>query len=656
MRKIFSFSALWILCCFYGFSDNFDYSTSEQCLSNNYVEAWGRLKLEGNQLSSESGDPVQLRGWSSHGFQWTGRYYDSKEDFEAMKAYGANIFRVALYIQETGWQNKEWVQNCIDWTAELGMYCLFDWHVLTPGNPLQYLKKQDEKDAVGGKLIDGKGEPVDAEAFFEWITSYVAEKDYKHVLYEICNEPNGYVDANTQWDNVKKYAAVILPVIAANDPGAVVIVGTATWSQRLDLVSAYPLEDDFGLQLMYAFHFYAGTHLGLIPSLKAATAKLPVFISEWGTTTADGHGSVYLNNASQFIAVTNGDNDGEVLLSWCNWSWSNDPGSGSCSNSDNYTEENFTKSGKYIVSVLRNGGILPEIEEEASTPYEGIPQIIGEDEISYIWVERYDEGGEDVAYVDNNPSWETKVNGTCNAGNFRPSECVDVSKMTNSELKNIDESEWHKFYNIGYIDNGEWVKYTVDVRKTGFYDVFPFCNAFKSTASNNGISFSIKDKNILRRKSDMDETIATVRYEPHTERWDNNSGYNSYDWTYLHKNKEVYGLYFEEEGIQTIKVTFTSGSGLGPLKLIYNDFSNIKDVNVPILNIYPNPSKNGKFNIIYNALQEAVLTIQTLSGQTVFNATITSGVNEINTNLSSGIYLVMLKTENELKTEKLIVP
>jgi hypothetical protein len=214
-----------------------------------YAGPWGRLKLIGNQLSSEDGQPVQLRGWSSHGFQWTGAYYNDYNDFTAMKENGANIFRIALYIQENGWQNKEWVQNCIDWTAQLNMYCLFDWHVLTPGDPRKYL--------LEGGLKDGKGNPVDAEAFFEWITSYVKEKGYNHVLYEICNEPNG--DNNVMWSYVKEYAARILPVIAKNDPGAITIVGTASWSQRIDWAVSNPIENTFGLPVMYAFHFYAGT-------------------------------------------------------------------------------------------------------------------------------------------------------------------------------------------------------------------------------------------------------------------------------------------------------------------------------------------------------------------------------------------------------------
>jgi hypothetical protein len=75
-----------------------------------------------------------------------------------------------------------------------------------------------------------------------------------------------------------------------------------------------------------------------------------------------------------------------------------------------------------------------------------------------------------------------------------------------------------------------------------------------------------------------------------------------------------------------------------------------------LLNIaYPNPSKNGKFSIAYDA--EAVLSIKAANGQTVFNTTIVSGVNEIEANLSAGIYFIIItEKENRQKTGKLIVP
>lgn len=138
MKKLFySLITLFLsLSCF-----AFNYSSENECLNNNYIKEWGQLKLVGNQLSSESGSPVQLRGWSTHGHQWSGyACYDQKSDFEGMKKFGANVARIAMYIREDGGVNESWMKNCIDWTAELGMYCIVDWHMLDPGTPTSYLE------------------------------------------------------------------------------------------------------------------------------------------------------------------------------------------------------------------------------------------------------------------------------------------------------------------------------------------------------------------------------------------------------------------------------------------------------------------------------------------------------------------------------------
>ena len=107
---------------------------------DNYINKYGRLKLVGKQLSSEAGNAIQLKGWSSFG--WMSNWGDchQKGHLQQMKAWGANIYRGAMYVEEGGYNNdKEGFINqtktFIDQTAELGMYYLCDWHILTPGNP-----------------------------------------------------------------------------------------------------------------------------------------------------------------------------------------------------------------------------------------------------------------------------------------------------------------------------------------------------------------------------------------------------------------------------------------------------------------------------------------------------------------------------------------
>jgi len=64
MRKIFTLLAA-AFTCLQAFA--FNYSNESECSENKYVDTWGKLKLVGNQLCSEKGEPVQLRGWSTHG-------------------------------------------------------------------------------------------------------------------------------------------------------------------------------------------------------------------------------------------------------------------------------------------------------------------------------------------------------------------------------------------------------------------------------------------------------------------------------------------------------------------------------------------------------------------------------------------------------------
>ena len=49
----------------------------------------------------------------------------------------------------------------------------------------------------------------------------------------------------------------IIPAIRAIDPDSIIIVGTSTWSQDVDIAANNPLPYD---NIMYACHFYSRTH------------------------------------------------------------------------------------------------------------------------------------------------------------------------------------------------------------------------------------------------------------------------------------------------------------------------------------------------------------------------------------------------------------
>ena len=104
---------------------------------------WGKLTLVGNQLSSaKTGGPVQLKGWSTFSLHYLG-HCKGEGDWSLMKQYGANIVRLAMYIDDT-WDGgsylakpdyfKDLIKQSIAETKALNMYCMVDWHILQQDN------------------------------------------------------------------------------------------------------------------------------------------------------------------------------------------------------------------------------------------------------------------------------------------------------------------------------------------------------------------------------------------------------------------------------------------------------------------------------------------------------------------------------------------
>lgn len=252
----------------------------------------GWLQVKGTQLCNEAGEPVVLRGMSSHGIQWYPQY-TGKNAIAATADHGANVFRVAMYTEEQGYlSNKEEIKgrvvDAVDAAISLDMYVVIDWHILSDGDPNTHT---DE-----------------AIKFFKEISKRYREAP--NVIYEICNEPNGSVS----WEDISRYAKQVIPAIRENSPKAVVICGTPTWSQEVDQAAKAPLP--YG-NMLYALHFYAGTHKqDLRNKAKAAISTgLPLFVSEWGVSDASGSGGVYLSEAEAWLEFLE-----ENHISWINWS------------------------------------------------------------------------------------------------------------------------------------------------------------------------------------------------------------------------------------------------------------------------------------------------------------------------------------------------
>jgi len=266
----------------------------------------GQLRVCGVNLCNKHGRPIQLRGMSTHGLQWFANCYNDASLDALATDWKADLFRIAMYVQEGGYETNpsgftSRVNSLVDMAEARGMYALIDFHTLTPGDPNHNLER--------------------AKTFFAAVSARNAAKT--NVVYEIANEPNG-----VGWAGIKSYAEQVIPVIRANDPDAVVIVGTRGWSSlgvsdgaSSAEVIANPVR---ATNIMYAFHFYAASHKdNYRAELEKAAASLPLFVTEFGTVSANGGGAVDTASTVAWLDLLD-----RLKISYANWTYS-DAGEGS---------------------------------------------------------------------------------------------------------------------------------------------------------------------------------------------------------------------------------------------------------------------------------------------------------------------------------------
>lgn len=269
-----------------------------------YAIQHGKLKLDGVHLVDKNGDKIQLMGISSHGLQWFGECATKESISFLVKNWGINLFRAAMYIGSNGYATTPSLADKVDeivrWCEDLGIYVMIDWHVLEPGDPNAYLTSEG---APTGLAID------------YWKSVATKYKDKDHVLYEIANEPNGVT-----WSTVKAYHDSVIPAIRAIDSETIILAGTTRWSQEIHLAAEDPVANPYNV--MYSFHFYAGSHLDLLDRVKEFALKIPIFVTEWGASQASGDGGPYLDVAQKFLDVFADINDESgVKISWTQWSY-----------------------------------------------------------------------------------------------------------------------------------------------------------------------------------------------------------------------------------------------------------------------------------------------------------------------------------------------
>lgn len=248
-----------------GNTNNIENSTCSP--ADTFVGTHGQLKVEGPDLKNQCGDKVRLKGISSMWLNWETSGY--AENAEAMKwmidNWNIKVIRAAMGVEPGGaylsnptralTQVNTIVQNAIDH----GIYVIIDWHA----------------------HHDTEIKTEDAVAFFKEMATKWGS--YPNVLYETWNEPK-----NHSWTTeIKPYHETVVKAIREIDPDNIIILGTAQWSQKVEEAADDPVA---GTNLMYTLHFYSCDHGGQLidDAWQAFFSGAPIFVTEWGASTADG--------------------------------------------------------------------------------------------------------------------------------------------------------------------------------------------------------------------------------------------------------------------------------------------------------------------------------------------------------------------------------
>ncbi len=246
----------------------------------------GNKVLFGGQQGSISGNSLF---WSNTG--WGGEKYYNAQTVSWLKSdWKSKLVRAAMGADDTGGYltdsyNKTRVTTVVDAAIANDMYVIIDWH--------SHHAEQYQAQSI---------------AFFkEMATKY---GNSNNVIYEIYNEP-----LQVSWSGViKPYANAVIAAIRAIDPDNLIIVGTPSWSQDVDIAANDPITGY--ANIAYTLHFYAGTH-GQSLRNKASTALsrgIPLFVTEWGSVNADGGGAVATAETNAWVSFMKTNN-----ISNANW-------------------------------------------------------------------------------------------------------------------------------------------------------------------------------------------------------------------------------------------------------------------------------------------------------------------------------------------------
>lgn len=292
------------------------------------VQCHGALSVRDGQIVGQHGEPVTLRGMSLFWSQWAPQYYDAATVAWLARDWQVDVVRAAIAAEGADGARQHFdrefakASTVIDAAVANGVYVIVDWHAHRPY-------------------------PEEAERFLTAIA-----RKYGHLpnlIYEDWNEP---LRDGVDWSrDVKPYHERVIGAVRAIDPDNLVIAGSPSWSQDVDLAAADPLPF---ANLAYTLHYYAATHRQeLRDKADAARAKgLALLITEFGVVEATGDGPIDRAESEAWWDWAE-----RHQIGWMAWSIGDrdessaalEPGTPPA----NWTEADLTEGGRLLREMLR---------------------------------------------------------------------------------------------------------------------------------------------------------------------------------------------------------------------------------------------------------------------------------------------------------------
>lgn len=237
------------------------------------VDAHGQLRVSGHRLVDKAGRPVTLRGMSLFWSQWMPQYYTAQTVGTLTTDWKIDVIRAAIGVDggtdrpvggilQNYAAERDRAYAVIDAAIAQGIYVIVDWHAHGPY-------------------------PDQAIRFFREVATKYGKRP--NIIYETWNEP---LPRYTWARDIKPYHQRVIAAIRAIDRDALVVAGTGSWSQDVDIAADDPLTDG---NVAYTIHYYAGEpahQASLLARARAASRRVALFATEYGFVNASGDGPI----------------------------------------------------------------------------------------------------------------------------------------------------------------------------------------------------------------------------------------------------------------------------------------------------------------------------------------------------------------------------